>query len=451
MATLLIHHIRAVLLNARTGETLSDAAIAVHTNVIVWVGPTDDIPSEYLDADRIVNAADHVVIPGLVNTHHHLYQTLTRAVATGSELFPWLTTLYPMWARLTAESVYTSALVGMAELMLSGCTTTSDHLYLFPNDASIDDEIRAGADIGMRFHAARGSMSLGESDGGLPPDSVVQSADEILQDTARAIEEHHDPAEFAMTRLVVAPCSPFSVTADLMRESAVLARHYGVAMHTHLAETHDEQTFCLETFGHKPVAYAEDLGWVGSDVWWAHGVVLSEEEVKLVGSTRTGVAHCPTSNMRLASGIAPVTSLVDTDARVGIGVDGSASNDGSHMLGEVRQTMLLQRVARHSTLFSHMRALELATIGGAEVLGRSDIGTISVGKAADIVGFDLNDIAYTGALHDPVAALVFCAPTTVSFSVINGRVVVENRMLQTIDLGETLSRHRDLSEGVVLG
>ena len=451
MSTLLIRNAHSVLLDARTGETISDGAIAIRDNLIVWVGATNDVPFEYLSSDRIMDAADHAVIPGLVNTHHHLYQTLTRAVATEAELFPWLTTLYPMWSRLTAESVYTSALVGMAELILSGCTTTSDHLYLFPNDARIDDEIRAGQDIGMRFHAARGSMSLGESDGGLPPDSVVQTPDEILEDTARAIELHHDAAEFAMTRVVVAPCSPFSVTPDLMRESAILARYHGVTMHTHLAETHDEETFCVDTFGHKPVAYAESLGWVGDDVWWAHAVVLDDDEIKLIGTTRTGVAHCPTSNMRLASGIAPVAALLDVAARVGVGVDGSASNDGSHMLGEARQAMLLQRVARHPTLFPHMRALELATIGGAEVLGRSDIGTIEVGKAADIVGFDLNDITYAGALHDPIAALVLCAPTRVSFSIINGRVVVESGTIRTIDTAATVAYHRRLSTQLLNG
>jgi 8-oxoguanine deaminase len=451
MSTLLIRNASTVLLNARTGKTITDGSIAIYDGVIVWVGATSEIPVEYLSPDRIIDARSHVVIPGLVNTHHHLYQTLTRAIATRAELFPWLTTLYPMWARLTAESVYTSALVGMAELILSGCTTTSDHLYLFPNDARIDDEIRAGRDIGIRFHASRGSMSLGESAGGLPPDSVVETPDEILQDTARAIELHHDPTEFAMTRVVVAPCSPFSVTPELMRESAALARHYRVTMHTHLAETHDEEIFCLNTFGHKPVAYAESLGWVGDDVWWAHGVVLDDDEVALVGTTSTGIAHCPTSNMRLASGIAPITGLLGTNARVGLGVDGSASNDGSHMLGEVRQAMLLQRVSRQPTLFSHMKALEIATIGGAEVLGRSDIGSIEVGKAADIAGFDLNDLTYAGALHDPIGALVLCSPTRVSFSVINGKTIVQDRELQTIDLERTVATHRVLSKSMVNG
>ncbi|MCH7668845.1 MAG: 8-oxoguanine deaminase [Acidobacteria bacterium] len=445
MSTLLISNATEVLVNARTGERIAECSIAVRDREIVWVGHTADTPSHYLASDTTIDASDHVVIAGMVNTHHHLYQTLTRAVATEAELFPWLTTLYPMWARLTAESIYVAALVGMAELILSGCTTTSDHLYLFPNDSTIDDEIRAGKEIGIRLHAARGSMSLGESQGGLPPDSVVQAADVILADTARAIEEHHDPEPFSMTRVVVAPCSPFSVTPDLMRESASLARYYGVTMHTHLAETRDEEDFCLETFGRKPVAHAEDLGWVGDDVWWAHGVVLTDSEVDLIGSTRTGVAHCPTSNMRLGSGIAPISALMSAGARVGLGVDGSASNDGSHMLGEARQAMLLQRVQHGGSLFSYMRSLEIATIGGAEVLGRDDIGTIEVGKAADIVGFDLNAPTYAGALHDPIAALVLCAPNNVSFSVINGRSVVEHGQLQTIDIESVLRRHRELS------
>jgi 8-oxoguanine deaminase len=420
----------------------------VRDNVVEQVGLTAELPAE---ADRVISARGMIVLPGLINTHHHLYQTLTRAVplAQDAPLFQWLKTLYPIWAGLTSEAVYTSALVGLAELMLSGCTTAADHLYIYPNDCRIDDEIRAAREIGVRFHASRGSMSLGESQGGLPPDSVVEDGDMILKDTRRAIETYHDPDPHAMLRIVVAPCSPFSVTPDLMREAAALARSYGVHLHTHLAETLDEEQFCLRKFGRRPVAYAEDLGWVGDDVWHVHCVHLNGEEIALFARTGTGVCHCPSSNMRLASGIAPVRAYLDTGVRVGLGVDGSASNDSSHMLAEARMAFLLQRVSGNPAGLLAEEALWLATAGGAQVLGRDDIGQLAPGKAADFIGLRLDRLDYAGALHDPLAALVFCTPQQVDLSVINGRVVVEDGHLLTVDLGPVIERHNRIARELV--
>lgn len=449
MTTLLVHNARLLITMNDAGEKIPGGALFVRGNVIEWVGDTAVLPPHYHTADQIIDATDQVVLPGLVNTHHHLYQTLTRALAPNSGLFDWLKTLYPIWARMDGEAVYISALVGMAELILSGCTTASDHLYLFPNGAKLDDEIRAAQDIGLRFHAARGSMSLGESDGGLPPDSVVEDEEAILRDCRRVIEQFHDLKPLAMTRIVVAPCSPFSVTPDLMRESARLARSYGVALHTHLAETKDEELFCQERFGARPSAYAEQLEWVGDDVWWAHAVHVNAAEIALMAQTGTGAAHCPCSNMRLASGIAPVRQWLDSGVRVGLGVDGSASNDGSHMLNEARQAMLLQRVLNQADALRVEEALWLATRGGAAVLKRDDIGQLAVGKAADIIAYDLNRLAYAGAQHDPLAALLFCAPQPVTWSVINGRGVVADGMLQTLSLEPIIRRHNHISQCLI--
>jgi cytosine/adenosine deaminase-related metal-dependent hydrolase len=394
-----------------------------------------------------------IVLPGLINTHHHLYQTLTRAVpaAQNADLFHWLKTLYPIWARLTPEAVYISALVGLAELVLSGCTTASDHLYLYPNGTRIDDEIHATQEIGIRFHPTRGAMSLGESKGGLPPDSVVEEEDAILRDCRRAIEAYHQPERFGMVRVGVAPCSPFSVTPDLMREAAALARHYHVRLHTHLAETRDEERFCFERFGTRPVAYMEQLGWLGDDVWHAHVVHVNPAEIGLLARTGTGVAHCPTSNMRLASGIAPVKAMRRAGVSVGLGVDGSASNDSSHMLAEARQALLLQRVSGDAAALSAHDVLEMATLGGARVLGRDDVGALAPNMAADFIGLRLERLAYAGALHDPPAALVFCAPQNVDLSVINGEVIVEDGKLCRLDLAPIVRRHNEISRAMVNG
>ncbi|MFQ6100174.1 MAG: 8-oxoguanine deaminase [Anaerolineae bacterium] len=450
MSTLLVEHAELLVTMDAGHRRIPDGGLFARAGVIAQVGPTAELPAE---ADRVINARGMIVLPGLVNTHHHLYQTLTRAVpaAQDATLFRWLKVLYPLWAGLTPEAIYTSALVGLAELMLSGCTTAADHLYIYPpeNGGRIDDEIRAAQEIGIRFHASRGAMSLGESRGGLPPDSVVEDEDFILKDTRRAIETYHDPEPHAMLRIVVAPCSPFSVTPDLMREAARLARSYGVHLHTHLAETLDEERFCLRQFDRRPVAYAEDLGWVGDDVWYAHGVHVDEAEIELLARTGTGVCHCPSSNMRLGSGIAPVRAYLDAGVRVGLGVDGSASNDSSHMLAEARMALLLQRVSGDPAALSAEEALWLATRGGAAVLGRDDIGALSPGKAADFIGFRLERLDYAGALHDPLAALVFCTPQRVDLSVINGKVVVEDGHLLTVDLGPVIERHNRIARELV--
>ena len=451
MSTILIHNARLLLTMNDERQTIPAGAIFIRNQAIEWVGPTAACPPAYYQASRVIDASDKVVLPGLINTHHHLYQTLTRALAPNAGLFDWLKTLYPIWARMDGEAVYVSALVGMAELILSGCTTSSDHLYLFPNGAQLDDEIRAAQEIGLRFHAARGSMSLGESAGGLPPDSVVETEPAILRDCQRVIEQFHDPARYAMLRVVVAPCSPFSVTPDLMRESARLARAYGVTLHTHLAETRDEEDFCLAQFGARPGAYAEQLEWVGSDVWWAHSIHVNPAEIALMARTQTGAAHCPCSNMRLASGIAPVRAMLDEGVPVGLGVDGSASNDGSHMLNEARQALLLQRVLGTAQALTGEEALWLATRGGASVLRRDDVGQLAPGMAADVVAFDLTRPGYAGAQHDPQAALLFCAPQPVDLSIINGRIVVEDGELRTLALPPLVQRHNQISRRLLRG
>jgi cytosine/adenosine deaminase-related metal-dependent hydrolase len=459
LTTLLLKDAELLITMDDERRRIPDGGLFVRDHRIEQVGPTDELPAE---ADEVIDASGMIVLPGLINTHHHLYQTLTRAVpgTQDATLFRWLKTLYDIWAGMTPEAVYTSALVGLAELVLSGCTTASDHLYIYPpgNGYRIDDEIRAAQELGVRFQPCRGSMSLGESDGGLPPDRVVEDEDHILADTRRVIEAYHDPEPGAMLRIVVAPCSPFSVTPDLMRESAALARSYGVRLHTHLAETLDEEAFCLEQFGQRPVAYADELGWMGEDVWHVHCVHLNEAEVALFAETGTGVCHCPSSNMRLASGIAPVRELLDAGAPVALGVDGSASNDSSHLLTEARMALLLQRVKfRGATedewgdpaALSAEEALWMATRGGAQVLGRDDVGALSPGKAADVVGLRLERLAYAGALHDPLAALVFCQPQPVDLSIINGELVVEDGQLLTVELGPVIERHNRISRQLV--
>jgi 8-oxoguanine deaminase len=464
MSTLLVKNTAVLVTLDDQRREIANGGLYVVDNVIQQVGPTADLPAA---ADTVLDLAGHVVLPGLVNTHHHLYQTLTRVLAQDADLFTWLKTLYPIWANLTDEAIYVSTLTGLAELALSGCTTSSDHLYIFPNDCTLDSQIRAAQEIGVRFHAARGSMSLGESKGGLPPDRVTEDEAFILKDSQRLIETYHDASRHAMMRIVLAPCSPFSVTPDLMRESARLARAYGVRLHTHLAETLEEEEFCLATFGHRPVPYVESLGWTGDDVWHAHCVHMSESEISLFGRTGTGVAHCPSSNMRLASGIAAVPAMRRAGVPVGLGVDGSASNDGSHLFTEARQAMLLQRVAPDRYLseapggrggfggqpdaMTAREALEIATRGGAAVLGRDDIGYLAPGMSADFIAVNMNQVAFAGAGHDPVAAMVLCQPPGVDWSVINGKVVVENGRLTTINLPANLEKHNRIAAQMVRG
>ncbi|MCT9114522.1 8-oxoguanine deaminase [Cupriavidus gilardii] len=451
MTLILIHADVLVTMDANRRE-IADGALVAEGPAIQWVGATADLPADWrarIDdgSAQVLDMRGHVVLPGLINTHHHMYQSLTRAVpaAQDAELFGWLGELYMLWANLTPRMIAASTRTAMAELMLSGCTTTSDHLYLYPNGSRLDDAIEAAAQMGMRFHAARGSMSVGRSKGGLPPDAVVEQEEAILRDSQRLIEQYHDASRHAMLRVVLAPCSPFSVSRELMRESATMARHYGVSLHTHLAENDNDVAYSLERFGMTPAQYAEDLGWVGHDVWHAHCVKLDADGIALFARTGTGVAHCPCSNMRLASGIAPVRAMRDAGVPVGLGVDGSASNDGAHMLGEARQAMLLQRVGYGPAAMGAREALEIATLGGAKVLNRDDIGALAPGMSADFVAFDMSAVGYAGAGHDPVAALVFCTPGTVSASVINGRIVVRDGVLLSADLPTVLTEHRRLA------
>ena len=458
--TLLIRNADLVATMDDQRRELAHASVLVRGCAIEAIGPAAEMPRE---ADEVFDARGHVVVPGLVNTHHHMYQSLTRAIpaAQDAELFSWLRTLYPIWAGLTPEMVRVSTQVAMAELLLSGCTTSSDHLYLYPNGVRLDDSIEAAAAIGMRFHAARGSMSVGESAGGLPPDALVEDEASILADTQRLIESYDDKGRYAMLRVVAAPCSPFSVSRDLMRESAALARALGTRMHTHLAENDHDVAYSRERFGMTPAEYAESLGWVGADVWHAHCVKLDPAGIAAFAHTQTGVAHCPCSNMRLASGIAPVRRMVDAGVPVGLGVDGSASNDGAHMLGEARTAMLLARVGRALEPFgcdhgpremTARAALALATRGGAQVLGRADIGHLAPGMAADIALFDTRGLGHAGAaVHDPLASLLLCAPSPAAWTVVNGRVVVERGQLTTVDLGPLVERHNRLAQLLARG
>ena len=460
MATLLVKNADVLVTMDADRREIKDGALLVKDNAIHTVGTTSEVEAWLADqptlspTDHTVSAEGTVVLPGLVNCHHHLYQTLTRTVGTGGGmvLFDWLKTLYPIWAEMDGEAVYVSAKLGLSEMVLGGATTVADHLYLFPNGATLDDEIRAAQEVGVRFHPTRGSMSLGESQGGLPPDRVCDSEEHILKDSQRVIERFHDPEPYSMLRIGLAPCSPFSVTTELMRESAALARQYPlVNLHTHLAETKDEDRFCLEMFGKRPVEYAESVHWLGEDVWFAHMVHPDQAEIKQLAHSHTGVCHCPTSNMILASGIAPIREMLDNRIRLALGVDGSASNDGNHMLGEARQAMLLQRVGwpgfeSRADRLSAREALELATRGGAQVLRRDDIGSLEPGKAADFVAFRIDDLLHAGGLYDAVASLVTCTPARVWLSVINGRVIVEDSQLCTVDLGPLIERHNRISQ-----
>ncbi len=455
MPTLLVRNVTLVATMDRDRREIPGGGLYAVDGIIRQVGPSGELPDE---ADVVLDLDGHVVVPGLVNTHHHFYQTLTRAIPAAQDagLFDWLRVLYPIWARIGPDDVRAATQVALAELALSGCTTAADHQYLFPNGSSLTDQFEAAAEIGLRFHGARGSMSLGESAGGLPPDSVVEDERAIVDDMAEMVDRHHDPAIGSMTQVVVAPCSPFSVTLDLMRESAELARDKGVMLHTHLAETIDEEEYCLEHHGRRPVELMADIGWVGDDVWYAHAVFATDDEIEIMSRSRTGVAHCPTSNMRLASGLAPVRKYLASDMRVGLGVDGSASNDGSHLLAEARQAMLLARLdaapsLSGGALLSARTALEMATRGGAEVLGRSDIGSLEVGKCADFVAISLDRLEYAGTQHDPLAAVVFAAPVHVDHTYVHGRPVVSDGELVTADVGDLIEAHESAVRRVVGG
>jgi cytosine/adenosine deaminase-related metal-dependent hydrolase len=465
MPTLLARNATVLVTMDDGRRELADAGLFARDGIIEQVGPTSALPAT---ADRVLDLSGQIVLPGFVNTHHHLDQTLTRNIpaAQDNNLFPWLEVHYRVWASRTPEGARTSTLVGLAELAASGCTTVFDHAYVFKNGCRVDDQIAAAKEIGVRFHACRGSMSLGESKGGLPPDDCVEEEHAILKDCVRVIEAHHDAARGAMTRVVLGPCSPFSVSTELLRESAKLARAYKVALHTHLCETMDEERYTLERYQLRPVAWMGTLDWMGSDVWFAHAIHVDDEEIREMARAGVGAAHCPCSNMRLASGIAPIKQYLAAGVKVGLGVDGSASNDASNILLEARQAMLLARLRvgllppagprkymllspshplRASEWMTAREALEIATRGGATVLGRDDIGSLAPGKCADFFSIDLDTVDYAGALHDPVAATLFCAPQKARYTVIDGRVVVENGHVTTVDMGPVVEQHNRLA------
>lgn len=447
MGTLLVKN--ATLLATMDAERreIPDGGLYARDGVIEAVGPSQSLPDL---ADHTLDARDCVMIPGLINTHHHLYQNLTRAVpaAQNAPLFDWLKTLYPIWARMTPDDIRISTTLGLAELALSGCTMSADHLYLFPNGARLDDSVEGASDVGLRFHPTRGAMSIGETDGGLPPDALVELEDDILEDCARVVGAFHDAAPGAMLRVGLAPCSPFSVTPELMRDAALLARGLGVRLHTHLAEDDDDVAYSQDRFGLRPGAYAESVGWVGDDVWHAHCVKLDAGEIDLFARTGTAIAHCPCSNMRLGSGVAPLGALRDARVSVGLGVDGSASNDAGDLLGEARQAMLLQRVARGAGAMTARQALELATLGGAKALGREDLGALAVGRRADFAVFALDEPSSSGA-WDPLGGLVLTAPRRARDVFVEGRPVVVDGRLTTVDVEAVVGAHRAAARGLL--
>ncbi|MBO9465048.1 8-oxoguanine deaminase [Tropicibacter sp. R15_0] len=442
MTEILIRDAQLALTMDDQARELAGCDIRLRDGVIAEIG------QGLRSSGQVILASNCLVTPGLVNTHHHLYQTLTRAVPGGQDalLFGWLQTLYPIWAGFGPEEMFTSAQIGLAELMLSGCTMSSDHLYLYPNGSRLEDTIHAAGELGIRFHPTRGAMSIGESDGGLPPDSLVEREQAILEDCIRVIDAFHDSREGAMVRVGVAPCSPFSVSRELMRDAALLARDKGVMMHTHLAENDEDIAYSLEKFGCRPGQYAEDLGWVGDDVWHAHCVKLDGQEIDLFARTKTGVAHCPCSNCRLGSGIAPVRQMRDQGVKIGYGVDGSASNDSGNLAAEARQAMLMQRVANGADAMSAREALYIGTRGGAEVLGRDDCGQVAVGKRADLALWDMSVIEAAGS-WDP-AALLLAGPMKVKHLLVEGRHVVKDGQITTIDLEKAIVKQNQLAHSL---
>ena len=445
VATLLLRHAEVVACMDDEGREIADGGLFIRDGVIESVGATADLPDS---ADRIIDLHGHVLMPGMVNTHHHLYQNLTRLLpaAQNAPLFGWLTSLYPVWERLTPEAFRVSAQLGLAELLLSGCTTSSDHQYIFPNGAQLDDTIEAAVETGIRFHALRGSMSVGQSDGGLPPDSLVEDEAEILRDSERLIQAFHSDSPDARVQVALAPCSPFSVSRELMRDTALLAREHGVRLHTHLAENVEDVAYSRERFAMTPGEYAEDLGWIGDDVWHAHCVQLEDVDLVRFADSGTGVAHCPCSNMRLASGIAPIMKMLSAGVPVGLGVDGSSSNDAGHLLAEARQALLLQRLREGADACSVRDALRVATRGGARVLGRqNNIGQLTPGFQGDCAAFAVDDLWHAGSVHDPVASLLLCFTGTAAYTVVGGDVLVDQGKLTTLDLGPLLETHRAMA------
>ena len=448
MPTLLLKNVAIIATMNDANEELNGQSIFCENGIIKKVGPLSALPNK---ADKIIELSDSIIIPGMVNTHHHLFQNLTRVVpnAQNESLFGWLTTLYPIWRGLGPRHIYISSAVGLAELVLSGCTTSTDHQYLFPGGSRLDDSIEAAIDVGIRFHPTRGSMSIGESKGGLPPDELTEDEQDILDDCERVISQFHDDSTNSMIKIGLAPCSPFSVSNDLMIQTALLARENNLNIHTHLAENYEDIEYSLAKFSMRPGEYAESLGWLGDDVWHAHCVQLDSDEVKLFGKTNTGIAHCPSSNMRLASGIAPLLEMFEHNVRVGLGVDGSSSNDSGHMLNEARQAMLLQRVKHGASAITARQILRTATRGGAEVLRQKNIGQIAPGFSADMAIYDMHAVDLAGTQCDPIAGLVFCGPIKTKHTIINGRLVVEDGHLTTLNLNSILREHRKLSMDLI--
>jgi 8-oxoguanine deaminase len=461
MNTLLARNAEILVTMDGERRELRQTSLYAEDGIIRQIGPASELPQS---ADAVIDLSGQIVLPGFVNCHHHLNQTLTRNLpqCQNNNLFPWLRGQYRIWAGTTPEASRTSVIVGLAELALSGCTTVFDHSYIFKSGNTVDCLIEAAREFGSRFHVSRGSMSLGESKGGLPPDDCVEEERFILKDTQRAIETYHEASRGAMTRVVVAPCSPFSVSASLLKESAALARHYKVGLHTHLCETYDEERYTLGNFAMRPIEWMESLDWLGEDVWFGHAIHVLDDEILQLARCGCGAAHCPSSNMRLASGIAPIKKYMAAGVKVGLGVDGSASNDSSNMMLEVRTAFLLSRLKmgllppegperymnlpqshpkRATEWMTAREALELGTLGGARVLGRDDIGSLEVGKCADFFSIRLNTVDFAGALHDPVAATVFCAPQKAHYTVINGRVIVEKGRVLSVDLDHVVEEH----------
>ena len=451
MSTLLLKDADVVVAMDPLGTTIPGGGIYIRDNIIEQVGPTQDLPE---GADEIIDATGLALVPGLINTHHHFSQSLFRAIPGAQDcgLFDWLRRLVPLYSEVDTEAIRIASLTAMAELLLSGCTTTSDHQYIFANNTTLDTQIESASVIGLRLHATRGSMTLGESDGGLVGDNLVEDEDVVMADCVRLIERYHDPSPLAMVRIGLAPCTPFVVTKELMRESAALARAYpNVTLHTHVAETRDEIDYCHRRFGQRPAQYMEEVGWLGPDVWWAHAVHMNDAELAMLAETGTGIAHCPSSNMRLGSGVCRVRDMLDAGVNVGIGVDGSASNDTGHLLAEARAAVLLQRVRHGAQSLGVEAGLRLATVGGASVLGRlNELGSLEAGKAADVIGIDLHTVAMAGgAVHDPVAALLLCSVDRVDLSIINGRQVIRDGSLLTIDVEALVSKHNDIARELV--
>jgi cytosine/adenosine deaminase-related metal-dependent hydrolase len=449
MSRILIKNIKELITMDEDKNRYKDVDLLIEGPRIKEIGKNLDLDESKLD--EIINAKEYYVFPGLINTHHHFYQTLTRNLpkAQGVELFEWLKYLYPIWANLTPEAVYYSTLLASAELLKTGCSTTADHFYVFPEsqpDNLMDYQFQAAREIGIRFHGSRGSMSLSEEDGGLPPASVVQSDDEILKDSQRVIEKYHDNDKYAMQRVVLAPCSPFSVSKDLLKQSIKLAREYGVLAHTHLAETQDETQFCIDTFGKRPLELMEELGWVGEDVWYAHGIFFNEFEIARLSKTKTGVSHCPASNMKLSSGVAKVPYMLKKNVPLSLAVDGSASNDGSNMILELKLAYLLHKLFHGIKSITSEDVLSIATNGGSDVLNQPEIGSIKKDKAADLFLIDSNRLGYSGGRLDPVEALVNTGTTQeVDYNIVNGRIVVRKGEVTTIKEYNIIKKHDQIA------